>query len=405
MYKKLCATISFVLLFTLSMPAYSCLSKDPNLKQFKYEYEAHKQELKEEYEKSTLPKSGYMLVEDYEKESLGIDNETRVVEARKYPKPSNMKYVPQPTYKLVRYNNPPGSPELNIPRKFYFERQVNMQGIVSGDFTKLVYPSVYFYPKYQCVACDVFVIPLDTSLNRVERVQKANVIKKNPNPIFSTIKDVSQEGAFRTITPIDFSEDCRYIVAKEKTGYIHDGIWKTEILVHDFETGESKKLNEARETIIDYWHNVSGVEFDEFRWDIYPLGFDKTDNSRILITGYAYTGEVPIFLGTWAVNVDGTKTKLIDLEGSNYEVSVIGYKMVQDSYIAREEVEWETKRQEKIEKKAKKKAKVERKKDLKAKKKQYKLKKKELKRKYRELIKRYKKHSKGGQTSYDGEIE
>lgn len=382
-----------------------CLhKKNPVLKQYEYEYKVQKDQLKEEYEKSILPKSGFMLMEEYEKESKGIENENRVVEERKYPKPADMKYVPQPTYKLVRYNNPPGTPELNIPRRIEFERQVNTQGIISGDFTKLVYSSVYYYPKERCTACDVFVIPLDTTVNRIERVQKANVIKKEPKPIFSTIKDVSQEGAFRTITPVDFSEDNRYIVAKEKTGYIFDGIWKTELLVHDFATGTSKKLTEAREAIIDYWHNVSGVEFDDYRWDIYPLGFDKTDNSRILVTGYAYTGGVPVFLGTWAVDVTGERTQLIDLEGTNYQVSIVGYKLAHDSYVSRAEVEWENKRQEKIEKSNKRKAKQEIKKVNKAKKEQYKKKLKELKMQYRLRVQEYKKNRKDGMSGVDGDI-
>mgnify|MGYP004654132209 FL=1 len=377
---------------------------NPILKQYQYEYKVQKEILKEEYQKSKLPKSGYMLTEEYEIQSKGIDNENRIVEDRKYPKPSNMKYVPQPTYKLVRYNNPPGTVELNIPRKIEFERQVNTQGVVSGDFTKLVYSSIYYYPKERCTGCDVFVIPLDTKLNRVERVQKANVIKKIPEPIFSTVKDVSQDGAFRTITPVDFSEDNRYIVAKEKTGYIFDGIWKTELLVHDFETGKSKKLTEARETILDYWHNVSGVEFDDYRWDIYPLGFDKTDNSRILVTGYAYTGGVPIFLGTWAVDVNGERTQLVDLEGTTHPVSIVGYKLAQDSYVPREEVEWEAKRQAKLEKNHKRKAKKELKKLNKEKREQYHKKLKELKMQYKLRIKEYKKNSKTGISGVDGDI-
>lgn len=379
--------------------------KNPVLKEYKYEYKVQKEILKEEYQKSKLPKSGYMLTEEYEQQSKGIDNENRIVEDRKYPKPSNMKYVPQPTYKLVRYNNPPGTVELNIPRKIEFERQINAQGVVSGDFTKLVYSSIYYYPKERCTGCDVFVIPLDTKLNRVERVQKANVIKKIPEPIFSTLKDVSEEGAFRTITPVDFSEDNKYLVAKEKTGYIFDGIWKTDLLVHNFETGKSKKLTEAREAIIDYWHNVSGVNFDDYRWDIYPLGFDKSDNSRILVTGYAYTGGIPVFLGTWAVDVNGERTQLIDLEGtSTHPVSIVGYKLAQDSYVPREEVEWEAKRQAKIEKNHKKKAKKELRKLNKEKKQQYHKKLKELKMQYKLRVKEYKKNSKTGISGIDGDI-
>ena len=189
---------------------------DPIVRQFKYQHEAQKEELKEEYEKGELPKSGYMLTEEYEKISKGIDREDLVIEDAAPTKQSNMKYVPQPTYKLVRYNNPAGSPELNLPRKLNFDRQINAQGIVSGDFTMLVYPTVYYYADANTTACSVFVIPLNMKLSKLERVQKANVAKKIDKPIFETDKDISTEGAFRTITPIDFSEDNRYIIAKKK---------------------------------------------------------------------------------------------------------------------------------------------------------------------------------------------
>lgn len=386
----------FVACFNMTHDVIHHHSHNPIIAQYQYEYKVQKQELKEEYEKSQLPKSGYMLREEYEKESKSISNKARIVEPFKYPKQSDWKYIPQATYKLVRYNNPPGSPELCVPRRIDYQRQINSQGIISGDFTKLVYSSVYYYPQERCTACDVFYIPLDIKKNRIERVQTANVVKKIQTPIFSTVKDTSTEGAYRTITPVDFSEDNRYIVAKEKVGYIFDGIWRTDVLVYDFQTGQSKKLTEIREAITNYWHNVSGVDFDDKRWDIYPLGFDKNDNSKILVSGYAYTGGVPSFLGTWSVDINGERCELVDLGGTNHPVSIVGYKLIQDSYIPREQVEWEANRQAKIEKNRGKKAKKAFKQMKKERKHEYKMKLKALKAKYKLRVKEYKKHSKKG---------
>jgi len=395
----------FAACFKMTHDVFQFRPHNPILAQYKYEYKAQKDILKENYEKSLLPKSGYMSQEEYEKESTSISNDNRKVEAFKYPKQSDWKYIPQPTYKLVRYNNPPGSPELCVPRKIDYERQVNAQGIVSGDFTKLVYSSVYYYPQERCTSCDVFVIPLDTKLGRVESVQQANVVKKNQTPIFSTPQDIDTKGIYRTITPIDFSEDNRYIVAKEKVGYIFDGVWKTEVLVHDFQTGESRKLTEVREAITNYWHNVSGVNFDEKRWDIYPLGFDKNDNSRILVSGYAYTGDVPVFLGTWAIDVNGERCQLLDLEGtSSHPVSVVGYKLVQDSYRSRDEVEWEAERQAKLEETRGEKAEKDLKKQNKAKEQAYKKQQKELEGRYKLRVIEYKKNSKTGPSGVEGNV-
>ncbi len=373
--------------------------RDPVIRQFKYQHEAQKEELKEEYEKSDMPKSGYMLTEEYEELSKGIPRVDLKIEDAVPFKKSDMKYVPQPTYKLVRYNNPAGSPELNIPRKLNFDRQINLQGIVSGDFTMIVYPTVYYYAEANCTSCSVFVIPLDTSLSKLERVQKANVAKKIDKPIFETDTDITTEGAFRTITPIDFSEDNRYIVAKEKIGWNHDGIWKTNLWVHDFETGESRELPEIRAAIINYWHNVTGVDLAENRWDIYPLGFDKNNPDKILVCGYVYTGDKPGFLGTWSIDTKGERCELIDLEGTKYDVSIIGFKLAFDGYVSRDLVEWEADREKKIEEKREKDFKKQKKEMKKAHKKEYKQKLKQLNADYRLKLKEYKKSKRKGTTS------
>lgn len=376
---------------------------DPVIRQFQYQHKAQKEDLREEYEKGELPKSGYMLTEEYEEASKGIFRSDMVIEDAQPLKKSDMKYVPQPTYKLVRYNNPPGSPELNLPRKLNFDRQINAQGIVSGDLTKIVYPTVYYCAESNCTSCSVFVIPLDTNLTKLERVQKANVAKKIDKPIFETDKDITTEGAFRTITPIDYSEDNRYIIAKEKLGYVHDGIWKTNLLVHDFETGITTKLTEVREAIINYWHNATGVNLAEQRWDIYPLGFDKNNPDKILVCGYAYTGDVPRFLGTWSIDTKGERTELIDLEGKKFDVSVIGFKLAFDSYVSRDIIEWEAEREKKIEEKRAKDLKKQQKKDKKERKKAYKKKVKELNKQYRFKLREYRRSQRRGTTSQGDE--
>lgn len=377
--------------------------RDPVIRQFQYEYEQKKAELKEEYEKTNMPKSGYMLREDYEKLSAGIPRLDLQIPDSEPIRDSNMKYIPQPTYKLVRYNNPPGTPELNLPRKMNFDRQINAQGIVSGDFSMIVYPTVYYYAEKNCTSCSVFVIPLDTTLSKQERVMKANVARKIDKPLFETDKDISTEGAFRTITPVDFSEDNRYIIAKEKLGWVHEGIWKTNLWIHDFKSDRSWELPEVRAAIINYWHNVTGVDMAEQRWDIYPLGFDKNNQERVLVCAYAYTGDLPAFLGTWAVDVTGEKCELVDLEGTNYQVSTVGFKLVHDSYVPRDWVEWESKRQEKLEKKYEKKAKKALKAKKRAYKKVYREKQKMLRRQYKFKLREYKRSKKKGFTSMGGD--
>ena len=324
-----------------------------------YQNEVNKVEETEKYEKSCMPESGYMTVEEYESKSRAKSKKeiAEEVTGGKKQEDPNMVYVPQKTFKLVKYNDPIGSPELNLPRKLNFDRQINVQGIISGDKTMLVYPTVYYYAEADCTSCDLFMIKLDPSLNDTEKVMKANIVQKEEQPLISTDKAIDTKFVFRTLTPIDFSVDNKKLVVKEKIGYRHDGIWKTDLWVYDFELNEAKKIPQIREAIIDYWANTGGVDFEENRWDIYPMGFDANDDNRVIVCAYAYTGDVPKFLGTWSIDVDGINSKLEDLEGSSVPVSVIGYRLAEDSVRDASEVEFEAKIEKEKEKKEEKKIK------------------------------------------------
>ncbi|MBR5171975.1 MAG: hypothetical protein IKW14_01100, partial [Phascolarctobacterium sp.] len=162
---------------------------------------------------------------------------------------------------------------------------------------------------------------------------------------------------FRTLNPIYFSSDNKKLVVKEKIGYRHDGIWKTDLWIYDFEKKEALKIPQIREAIINYWAETGGVDFEENRWDIYPMGFDANNDDRVILCAYAFTGEAPKFLGTWSIDVEGENSKLEDLEGSDVPVSVIGYRLAEDSIKDATEIEFEAKQAKEEEKADEKKAK------------------------------------------------
>ena len=326
--------------------------KDRTVAECVYQNEVDKIEVTEEYEKSLLPESGYMTVEEYEAKSRAKTRKDIAEEIKggELPKDSNMIYVPQRTFRLVKYNDPVGSPELSLPRKLNFDRQINAQGIISGDRTMLVYPAVYYYAQSDCTSCDLFLIRLNSSMTDTERVKKANIVDKEDEPLISTSKDIDIKFVFRTLTPVDFSADNKKLVVKEKIGYRHDGIWKTDLWVYDFETKTATKIPQIREAIIDYWAQVGGLDFEENRWDIYPMGFDANDDNRVILSAYAYTGEVPKFLGTWSIDVEGNNAKLEDLEGASIPVSIVGYKLAEDSLKDISEIEFDAKQAKEKEK-------------------------------------------------------
>ena len=317
-----------------------------------YKNEVNKLEETEKYEKSLLPESGYMTVEEYESKSRAKSKKEIAEEIKggEVPKDSNMVYVPQKNFKLIKYNEPVGSPELNIPRKLNFDRQINAQGIISGDRTMMVYPAIYYYAQTDCTACDLFLIKLDSKLTDIDKATYANVVQKVEKPLISTPKDINTRFVFRTLTPVDFSADNKKLAVKEKIGYRHDGIWKTDLWVYNFEKQEATKLPQIREAIINYWAETGGVDFEENRWDIYPMGFDANNDDRIIVCAYAYTGEVPKFLGTWSIDTNGINSKLEDLSGANIPVSIVGYKLAEDSIKEVSEIEFEAKQAKEKEK-------------------------------------------------------
>ena len=346
--------------------------KDRGVAECLYKNEVEKIEETEKYEKSRMPKSGYMTRAEYEALSRAKTKKEIEVKEAEIPKDPNMVYVPQKTFKLVKYNQPIGSPELNLPRKLNYDRQINAQGIISGDKTMLVYPAVYYYATNDCTSCDLFLIKLNPELTDTEKVMRANIIQRDETPLISTDKDINTKFVFRTLTPIDFSSDNKKLVVKEKVGYRHDGIWKTDLWVYDFEFKKATKLPQIRDAIINYWAKNDGIDFDENRWDIYPLGFDANDDNRVILSAYAYTGEVPKFLGTWSIDVDGKNSKLEDLDGVTIPVSAIGFRLAEDSVKNASEVELEAKRAKRLQKAEEKKVKKAERYDKKIKKLEYK---------------------------------
>lgn len=309
--------------------------KNEDEKQSEYMLNIQKEEAKDRYIKKKLDRdpSGYMTVEEYELLSVPKDKRLEDIPIPKPDKPYDMQYVPEPTYEIVRYNNPPGSPEISLGNSIKVRRQQNAQGIVAPDYSILVYPSVYYYPKNGVVACDLFVIPLETRGNLVARIQKANTMHRDPDPILSTEKSLDNFGIFRTLTPVDFSSDGRKLLVKEKVGSNTDGIWQTYAIVYDFDKNTSYKLNELRDAIVYYWTEYKNLPLNNYRWDIFPLGFDVEEPDRIIAAAYAYTGEIPVFLGNWSIDSLGERAKLVSLKPNSVQVSMNGFKMVQSGVV------------------------------------------------------------------------
>ncbi len=316
---------------------------DARSREIKYQYEVLKDDEKNRMESKILNRtpSGYMTVDEYESLSEYKDKYNMEFSIPKIEKPSDFKYIPQPLYRIVKYNDPPGTVELSLGKRLFIKRQINAQGIVSPDYSMLVYPAVYYYPDSASVATDLFIIPLmrenDTNLNKI---LKANVANRIPAPILSTDKSIDNFAAFRTLTPVDFSVDGSKLLVKEKIGSSEDGIWQTQIHVYDFKNKTSYDLVEIRDAIVYFWKEYMDVNLEDKRWDVYPLGFDARNPNRVIVQAYAYTGETPVYLGAWSIDWRGNQSRLVSFK-KNYipKVTTNGYKVVRDGVEAYQTVE------------------------------------------------------------------
>lgn len=347
---KQIALLLSIIMFANSVQAFEIIKKDARQKEAQYIHKVHKNEEKEKLgrKKENYKPSGFMTVEEYNE--LSKYTEEPVEPEVKKVRDSELKYVPEPTYKIVRYNDPPGSPELNITKKFYQLHQYNGQGVVAPDYSMIVYPVVYYYSSSDSTASDLFVIKLPQEGSPLSKIKNAKTSDRLPDPIISTEKSVDNDTAFRTLTPVDFSADGHQLLAKEKIGSSQDGIWKTNAIVYDFDTNTSYNLVEVRDAIAYYWKENKNLNLDECRWDIYPLGFLQDEPGRIAVNAYGYTGDLPVNLGIWSVDIHGEQSRLIAFDQKEVNFSINGFKLIQDGVVARTIVEKEQKALKKADK-------------------------------------------------------
>ncbi|MDE6138039.1 MAG: hypothetical protein K2F57_01050, partial [Candidatus Gastranaerophilales bacterium] len=131
------------------MPSTFALGKDTRSRELKYKYQIQKDDAKYDMEGKilNLTPSGYMTVDEYEKMSEYKDKYYQEIQIPKFQTPSDFKYVPKPLYRIVKYNDPPGTVELSLGKQLYLKHLINAQGIVSPDYRMLVYPAVYYYTE------------------------------------------------------------------------------------------------------------------------------------------------------------------------------------------------------------------------------------------------------------------
>ncbi len=233
--------------------------------------------------------------------------------------------MPDSKYRVVRYNSPPGQRNIDLS-KIIQQKTVNSAGILSPDKTKMVYTKASFYPEFYQTASSVFYIPVnDKYKDAYDALYMTNVIEGNPTPILTSGIDNIQQNRFISLFPIDFSKDSNKIAIKEKIGSNLEETWQTNIIVYNFETKSYKRLNAIREAIIYWWKENKQIDLKEYMWDIFPIGWDKNNPDRIIVYAYAFTENKPLFLGTWSIDSNETKSSLISIDSTDVQIDLNGF--------------------------------------------------------------------------------
>ena len=162
-----------------------------------------------------------------------------------FEKDSKLVDLPDPSTLLVKYNNPPGQTDINL-NALKKKRKVNSIGVVSPQFDKMVYSTVYYYPSTKTAGTELYLMNLDLNKNIKDRIEQAHV-NHGKKTIHRTQMDSLDLDIQKTLTVVDWSADGKRIAIKEKISYTPEGLWRTNLLVYDLETGKVKDLTEVRE--------------------------------------------------------------------------------------------------------------------------------------------------------------
>jgi len=209
---------------------------------------------------------------------------------------------PKPVLFLTKYNYPPGTRTNDLRKLRQDSHQLGL-GVSTASGDKLAYTELYYDKTNKRVSSEIYTIYNDEAKDIYNFLMKANVATRMSEPIITSGFPIASFGQQNILTIIDWSSDGQKLAVKETIGDTSDGIWKTNIIVFNYNDNSQKELSELRYAITNWWQHNKNLNLNDFMWDIYPLGWT---NNKIIVVAYAEKKQKrPLFLGEWAIDYTG----------------------------------------------------------------------------------------------------
>lgn len=325
--KKYFAAI-FVCLFLLTTP---CAQAETLLRKFvRHEIKAEMQDIADSFVPKDIQKDIKKQYKEYKKEKERAEKEQKKEEkraaklrkkkqkriAKEKERQGDEKFQAQvekaqdlqeqENFEFQKYNEPQGSQELDF-FGIYGKRQINSDGVVSPDFSRMIYSEVHFYPSLFQLSTELFLIPLPSAETPVERVMHSKTSDKKAIKFYRAGMDAVEPQFFKTMTVVDWSSDSKKILAKERIAENLRCFLETRVWVYDFDTQKTYYIENLRKNIENYWLK-NDLDLTKYKWDLTPMGWYEPmgrPSRQILVNAYGYKPDkTKVFLGTWIADYE-----------------------------------------------------------------------------------------------------
>ena len=263
--------------------------------------------------KKKIPKMPETKAEWIEKSEC-VPIEERKIQEKGINEDKKLTEVLPPNAYFVKYNFPPNTYRVDISN-VKKKGTVYSEKIVSPDFEKAGIIYYYYNGSHNQISSELFIIPLDTSKNKTQRVIDAGVLDIHKGRNLTSGVYEFRDNYFTALNIIDFSRDSKSILVEERKGTVNSGIFKTIMIAGiENENGifEYRSFPELNQIIIEFNKEQNNLFLNNYRWDIRTLGFAFEEEDLAVVQAIAWDKKNrEKFLNLWGINIKTGEIKLI----------------------------------------------------------------------------------------------